>query len=130
MTTVLLDTHVIFWLSSDPTKLSDKAVKEIKSADEIVVSSITWFELAWLVKNDRIRISIPMNTWLTQLSHGLGTIEVSPEIASCAVNLSPRFPSDPADRIIFATAIETGYPLITKDKEIRQFKHPSNLAIW
>ncbi|HEV2845207.1 MAG TPA: PIN domain-containing protein, partial [Thermoanaerobaculia bacterium] len=31
------------------------------------------------------------------------------------------FHGDPADRLIVATAIETGVPLVTRDRQIRDF---------
>jgi PIN domain nuclease of toxin-antitoxin system len=44
---------------------------------------------------------------------------IAPEIAAFAVQLPSNFPQDPADRIIAATAIVDGAPLITADERIR-----------
>jgi PIN domain nuclease of toxin-antitoxin system len=38
------------------------------NADELVVADITWFELAWLARNGRIGLSIPLASWLGQLA--------------------------------------------------------------
>jgi PIN domain nuclease of toxin-antitoxin system len=44
---------------------------------------------------------------------------MTPAIAGAAVSLPSSFPRDPADRLIYATAIEHGLDLVTKDQEIR-----------
>jgi PIN domain nuclease of toxin-antitoxin system len=47
---------------------------------------------------------------------------MTPEIAALAVRLPAGFPKDPADRLIAATAIVEGVPLVTADERIRQTK--------
>ena len=37
---------------------------------------------------------------------------------------------DPADRLIYATAIERGLNLVTKDRAIRDHDGPRPIAIW
>ena len=48
---ILLDTHVLVWLTSEPVKLSKQASSAIRRANKaggIAVSAITLWELAWL----------------------------------------------------------------------------------
>jgi PIN domain nuclease of toxin-antitoxin system len=52
----------------------------------------------------------------------------TPEIAALAVQLPSSFPKDPADRLIAATAMAEGAPLVTADERIRQAKVVQ--AIW
>lgn len=47
MTTVLLDSHVAYWWSAEPQRLSMAASQAIVHADELAVAAISWFELAW-----------------------------------------------------------------------------------
>jgi PIN domain nuclease of toxin-antitoxin system len=47
---------------------------------------------------------------------------ITPEIAAFAVQLPSSFPKDPADRLIAATAMVEGAPLITADERIRGAK--------
>ena len=45
---ILLDTHVLIWMSSDPKRLSKKAREAIREARQktgIVIASITLWEL-------------------------------------------------------------------------------------
>ena len=130
MSTVILDTHVVHWWSAEPERISEAAGKAIGSADELVVADISWFELAWLATHERIVLTIPVAAWLQRLATQVRTIPVTPAIATTAVNLPSSFPGDPADRLIYATAIEHGWPLITKDQRLRTHRHPQRVATW
>lgn len=130
MSTVLLDSHVVHWWSAEPERMSSAAAKAISSADELAVADISWFELAWLARHERIALAIPIAAWLQSLAAQVRTIPVTPAIANTAVSLPSSFPGDPADRLIYATAIEQGWPLITKDKRLRDHRHPKPLTVW
>ena len=130
MTTVLLDSHVLHWWSAEPDRLSAVARTAVLGADELAVASITWFELAWLADQERINVSIPISTWLEGLSAQVRTVGTTPAIALAAVALPSSFPGDPADRLIYATAVEHGWPLVTKDRRLRDHRHPRPLAVW
>jgi len=130
MAAVLLDTHVVHWWSAEPKRVSKPARNALEEADEHVVAAISWYELAWLAKHERIIVNIPIRSWLQGLAAQLRTIGVNPAIADTAAALPSSFPSDPADRLIYATAIEHGLDLITKDRTIRDHDHPRSLTIW
>jgi PIN domain nuclease of toxin-antitoxin system len=127
---VVLDSHVVHWWSAEPDRISAAATKAISDADELAVADISWFELAWLARHERIVVTIPIASWLQQLASQVRTIPVTPAIANTAVNLPSSFPGDPADRLIYATATEHGWPLITKDRRLRAHRHPHRVAVW
>ncbi|HEY6056868.1 MAG TPA: PIN domain-containing protein [Candidatus Limnocylindrales bacterium] len=130
MTAVMLDSHVVHWWSAEPERVSAAAGKAITDADEIAVADISWFELAWLARHERIVLTIPITAWLDRLASQLRTIAVTPAIAYAAASLPTSFPGDPADRLIYATAIEHGLPLITKDERLRSHRHPRGVTVW
>ncbi|MET0305770.1 MAG: type II toxin-antitoxin system VapC family toxin [Solirubrobacterales bacterium] len=130
MSAVLLDTHVVHWWSAEPERVSASARKALEEADELVVAAISWYELAWLAKHERITVGIPIRSWLQGLAAQLRTIGVTPAIADTAVALPSSFPGDPADRLIYATAIEHGLELVTKDRAIRDHDKPRSLTVW
>jgi len=130
MNTLLLDTHVLHWWASESERLSKNAIQAIESANEVAVAAITWFELAWLAHTGRIVITSPVRAWLDRLAGYVESVPLDPAIASTAVALPRTFPGDPADRIIYATAVERGWQVVTKDERLRKYKSPRTIAIW
>jgi len=130
MTTLLLDSHVLHWWSAEPDRLSRAATRAIEDSDELAVSAISWYELAWMAHHERIEVSISIRSWLDELSRDVRTIGITPAIAETAVTLPAAFPGDPADRVIYATAVEQGWRLVTKDRTLRGHGHPRGLAVW
>lgn len=130
MGSVLLDTHVIHWWSAEPDRLSAAARQALKGADEIAAAAISWYELAWLARHERIVLNVPIRSWLQGLGAHLRTVGVTPAIADTAADLPASFPGDPADRLIYATAIEHGFELLTKDRAITKHDRPRSLVVW
>ena len=127
---LLLDTHAVHWWSSNPKRLSRAAAAAVSKADELAVADVSWFELSWLAHHDRIVVSVPIRTWLRRLAREVRTVPVTPAIAATAVELPDAFPGDPADRLIYATAVEHGWQLVTKDERLRAHRYPRRITIW
>jgi PIN domain nuclease of toxin-antitoxin system len=122
---ILLDTHVLVWMASEPKQLSRRARQAIRQARQttgIAVATITLWELAWLAENGRIQISASVESFVREIVARVILKPITPEIAALAVRLPAAFPKDPADRLIASTAMIEGAPLITADKRIRQTK--------
>jgi PIN domain nuclease of toxin-antitoxin system len=130
LTVVVLDTHVVHWWSAEPERISRRAAAALRDADELAVAAISWFELAWLARHERILITLPIHSWLERLAQQVRTLPLAPAVAATAVSLPSSFAGDPADRLIYATAIEHGSQLVTKDRKLRDHPHPRPLAVW
>lgn len=102
----------------------------MKRADDLLIAAISWYELAWLAERERIIIDIPIRSWLEDLGAHLRTVGITPAIANSAASLPRSFPRDPTDRIIYATAIEHGVKLVTKDQAITEQDKPHSLVVW
>jgi PIN domain nuclease of toxin-antitoxin system len=126
----LLDSHALQWWSAEPDRLSPAALAAIEAADELAVASISWFELAWLAEHQRIVLSLPVRAWLAQLAELVRTVVISPAVAATAAALPASFPGDPADRLIYASALEHGLQLVTKDQRLRLHPQPRQVTIW
>lgn len=128
--TVLLDTHALVWWTSDPDRLSPVANQAIEEADEVAVAAVTWWELAWLVKRERLVPVIPVRAWIADLAREVRTLPLTPSIALSAAAIPAPFPRDPADRLIYATAIEHGWRLVTKDRRLRDHDREGAVVVW
>jgi PIN domain nuclease of toxin-antitoxin system len=126
----LLDTHALLWWASEPERLSPGAKRLIESADELAVAAITWWELAWLVRRGRIGVGAPVRTVITGLAREVRTVGLTPSIAAAAAELGDAFPSDPGDRLIYATAVEHGWLLISKDRQLRDLDPDGSVVVW
>jgi PIN domain nuclease of toxin-antitoxin system len=120
----------VHWWSAEPERISRPAARALSKADEVAVAAISWFELAWLAKHERIIVTVPIRSWLERLAAQIRTLPLTPAIADTAVSLPSSFPGDPADRLIYATAIEHGLRVVTKDRRLRTHRHPQPLALW
>lgn len=118
---ILLDTHVLVWLIDGNERLGQQSRQLVDTAlgDELVViSAITFWEIAMLEKRGRLALSLSVEEWRQRvLDAGVVEIPVSGDIGIAAVNLKD-FHLDPADRIITATAIMHSAQLLTADKNI------------
>ncbi len=127
---LLLDTHIVHWWSAEPDRVSAPAREALDRADELAVAAISWYELAWLARHERITVNVPIRTWLQGLAEQLRTIGITPAIADTAVALPSSFPGDPADRLIYATAIEHGLKLVSKDRAIGDHDRAGSVVVW
>jgi PIN domain nuclease of toxin-antitoxin system len=123
---ILVDTHVVVWLAFDQDQLSRKARVAIddarKHAAGLAISDITLLELATLVSKGRIHLAISLESFLQEIESRFVVLPMSGKVCARATELPKLYPKDPADRIIGATALVGGLPLLTADRQIRRSK--------
>jgi len=117
---IVLDTHAWIWWISDPEKLSSKANHAIQQTKTIGIAAISCWEIGMLVAKQRLTLDREVGLWIKQ-SLALPPsrlLALEPDIAILSCQLPGNFHADPADRMIVATALHHGAPLITKDERI------------
>ena len=125
---LVLDTSALLFWTLDPEQLSAAASDALSQANEILVSSITLWEIA--LKHHRGKLSLPLTP--TLFAQELETTDRTKILAvdwttwleSVSLDWEHR---DPADRAVVALARIHHCGLITSDAEIRRF-YPH--SIW
>ncbi len=119
---ILLDTHVLAWLSAAPVNLSPRASSAIRRAARsggVAISAISLWELAWLAAHGRVQTMGTVEAYVQELASKVAVRPLTARIAALASQLPSDYPGDPCDRLIGATALEEGMALVTKDERIR-----------
>jgi len=128
---ILLDTHVLIWMTGEPKRLSRAAVQAIRAAeksDGLAISAISLWELAALFTRGRIRAYGTVEASVQLVTQDVVIKPITAEIAALATQFPDDYPHDPADRLIGATARAHGLKLVTRDSGIAA--SPLLEAIW
>jgi PIN domain nuclease of toxin-antitoxin system len=130
---LVLDTCTWLWYCSEPEKPSDptsEAIGREKQRDGLVLSVISCWEIAKLVKKRKLSFTISCKHWIERAleAPGITLYPLTAEICVESSELPGRFHADPADQIIVATARSLSCAVVTKDRRILSYAHVP--AIW
>ncbi len=124
---LLLDTHVVLWLDAGDLRLrvgTRDAIDQFwQAGGSILVSSVSAWEIALLANTGRISLDCPPEAWIERFL-GRPGVSATPLTwrASARAYQLPNFERrDPADRLLVATAIEIGCPLVTYDGPLSDY---------
>ncbi len=118
-----MDTNVVIWMMGERHQLSptaNHAIREALRADTIAVSSSTLWELAMLQSLNRVILPHSLGEYLRRVEQVFAVLPLNGAIAERSVQFTKKYPKDPTDRVIGATALVHGLKLVTKDKGIRR----------
>jgi PIN domain nuclease of toxin-antitoxin system len=127
VTDLLLDTHIVLWLNSGDERLGEATRRTIdtawKAGGRILLSSVSVWEIAILVDKGFIELDLPVSEWVERFLDrpGLEAVALDHATAARAYSLHHLEHRDPADRLLIASAIGLGCPLVTRDDCIRRF---------
>jgi PIN domain nuclease of toxin-antitoxin system len=128
---ILLDTHVVLWLAEAGEELSAVARQTIRKEREsghLAIAGRTLWEIAFLVENRKVRVASPLGAFLHEVESRFVVLPMTAAIAEQSVRFSSRFPRDPSDRVIAATAFLHSISLVTRDEQIHRSKEID--CIW
>ncbi len=126
---MLLDTHIwLRWLSPEGAELPASVLAKLEADDDLAVSAVSCWEVAYLARRSRLMLPIPLADWLAEALAGSGVtcLSLDWQIAATAANLADIH-RDPADRFIIATALTTGRRLLTLDGVIPSYPELTGL---
>ena len=125
---VVLDTAALLYWTLDPERLPEQVAVAIASADRVLVSSISVWEIGLKVKRGRLHLPVSVREFAERL-RGVARVEVlGVDELLWIENLElPWAHEDPADRTVVALAQRMGCPLVTPDAAIGAF-YP--MTVW
>lgn len=130
---LLLDTHVWIWLN-EGLELAVQQRQWIEDAarrGEVWVSIISVWEVSLLHSKQRLHLKSSCLDWARRaLAAPLALAPLTPEIAVECNGLPGQFHSDPADRIITASARVEGLTVVTRDRQILEYAAQATSARW
>jgi PIN domain nuclease of toxin-antitoxin system len=116
---LLLDTCAAIWAVEDqlPPDAAEILTHSYRNGESVFLSPITGWELGLLFSRGRLRAARSPLEYFRQLINlpGVRLAAMPLELLLASSFLPGSPPSDPADRIMAATAREYGYTLVTRD---------------
>jgi PIN domain nuclease of toxin-antitoxin system len=122
---LLLDTHVLLWWHSEPSRLSESANNAISDLDnEIFLSVVNAREVQIKVQLGKLTLSKPLNVILDQ-EQATNNFRLLPVAAHVlALDLFPLHHRDPFDRLLVAQAHQEEMTLVTHDPKLSAYSVP------
>jgi PIN domain nuclease of toxin-antitoxin system len=115
---VLLDTHVLLWALSEPTKLSRSARRLIDRSETFVSAASIW-EITIKVALRKLRIK-PEEVLAALEPSGFSVLPITCEHAA-AVGALPLHHRDPFDRMLVAQAQFEPMRLLSNDEQLKAY---------
>ncbi len=121
----VLDTHTVLWYLENSQELSAVARTTIEDAvhdaRDVHVSAISLVETVYLVERRKLPLTAlqRLRSALTDPNSGLFIASVDAGVADALQNIPRDMVPDMPDRIIAATALHLGLPLVTRDRRLQ-----------
>lgn len=131
MSGLLLDTNVVLRIG-DGEGLGARAkttIDEATAAGEALISPISAWEIGTLIRKRRINLRMDPLVWFEAVLSlpGVKLADMPPRVLMSSTLLPPDAPSDPADRIIIATARTYNLVVLTRDLHILAYADAGHL---
>lgn len=115
----LLDTHIILWWLTNPSKITLKAKNIIADCNEkIYISSASIWEMS--IKSGIGKLTLPSNIIEVLIAEGFQFLGIN-AIEALSVSDLPMLHNDPFDRMLIIQSKLHDLILITRDEKIIQY---------
>lgn len=122
---IIIDTHIwIWWVTNSPSLNKDhRSFLEKQKDDEIVINSISCWEVAKLVELGKLELNISVEQWLKEAIdyYNITVLPLDIPVIVESTRLPGNFHKDPADQLIVASARVLDIPLLTADAKILKY---------
>jgi PIN domain nuclease of toxin-antitoxin system len=124
MSDALADTHTIVWYLSEPSRLSVPALAALHAAENtgrILVSTITFVELTYLVEKGKVAPVVLSELWtaVADPTKPLDALPLSLDVTRVLDQIPRVVVPDMPDRIMAATTLAHSLSLVTADVKIQ-----------
>jgi PIN domain nuclease of toxin-antitoxin system len=119
---ILVDTHILLWIRTEPEILRAGELRTIESAQIRYVSCVTLWEFGILIGLGRVEA----NERLLDVPEGYDLLPISPAHCKAFAEL-PRHHRDPFDRMLIAQAQSEHIPLLTRDRAMTAYRNEATI---
>lgn len=130
---IVIDTQIVIWYFGEYSRLSSRAetmIDDVVESGTVFVASITIVELTYLIEKNRIPFDVinKLREALDDESTSFRLAELTRGVADGVERIDRSIVGDMPDRVIAATALHLGLPLITSDGNIQKLTNVE--TIW
>ena len=134
---LLLDTHIWLWyVEGDVSHLGNDLISLLDrsgSASRLLVSDISYWEVAVKSATGKLSFSIDVAVWLqrAESAPGIRFLPLDRPVLLQSTRLAGAAHTDPADRMLIAAAQIYNVPLVTADRAIIEYAgaHPGTPVV-
>ena len=120
---ILIDTHIFLWALMSPEKLSPQIREALMQADQVWVSSISFWEISLKFGLGKLKLKglKPEDLPKAAQVSGFKVLECDAQLFASSHHLPPIGHKDPFDRLIIHTAIQNQLTLISEDSAFTDY---------
>jgi PIN domain nuclease of toxin-antitoxin system len=118
----ILDTHAFLWALAGDERMSDLARDTFAEAAGLSLSIASVWEILVKVQAGKLNLPRPVGPYVLRklAENGIEMLSISIDHL-LALERLPMHHRDPFDRMLIAQSIEEGWPIITADREFKQY---------
>lgn len=122
---MLVDTHILLWMSIDQERLSRNALQLLGDEEnEVWFSAISILEMAIKQGLGKLDLRVPVDVYrMSMIEKGFSELQVNGGQAAYVARL-PQLHRDPFDRLLVAQATVEGMLFLTSDEQLAKYPGP------